>query len=115
LGERIVITHNRVRFHAGPSPASGASRRAVGVVAIRGSVRRSLYVEYPELAAPLVQAHPFGRSVEHPGQGIVQALGGAHGGNSSRAAQCHLRSTKCHLRSTFHVDVKPAQTLLCLH
>lgn len=45
---------------------------------------RYLYVAWQGSTVPLVQAHPFGRSVEHPAQEIAQILEGVHGSSERR-------------------------------
>jgi len=76
----LLACDRLMRAVAGSAAAAGSAGDFVT------SVRpgRSLYAAYPELAAPPVQARPFGRSVEHLGQGIVQTLGGVHGTSGRR-------------------------------
>jgi hypothetical protein len=39
----------------------------------------SAALAWPGLTAPLARAHPVGRSVGHPGSGIVRSPGGTRG------------------------------------
>src|SRR5262249_47021830 len=81
----------RLRSLAGPAARNVMSRKTVmparssatlgsaGAFVTGIRLGCSLDLAWPGLTAPPVPAHPIGRSVEHPGSGIVQTPEGTRG------------------------------------